>query len=181
MNAKLDLTANLGVTVIRADGTHRDVDLGYYYTLDPGVQNAKTAKTIPFWRKFWHDERGIVTTAAVNYLAADFLAASSNRINAFKYHDCGTGTTAAAIGDTGLVTPAGVTRVAGTDTNPSAGQYRSVATISFTGNAAITEWGLFSASTSGTLWDRRVFSAINVADGDSIAFTYTVTCTAGGS
>jgi hypothetical protein len=56
-----------------------------------------------------------------------------------------------------------------------------VATFNFTSTLAITEWGLFSASTSGTLWDRRTFSAINVANGDSIQFTYTLTVPAGGS
>ncbi len=125
---------------------------------------------------------GLVTTAGVTYMATDFTAGlASPRISAFNYHDCGTGTTAAAISDTALGSAAGTSRVAGTQSNPSAGQYRTVATISFTSALAITEWGLFSASTSGTLWDRRVFSAINVASGDSIQFTYTLTVNAGGS
>ena len=34
---------------------------------------------------------------------------------------------------------------------------------------AITEWGLFSALTVGTLWDHRVFSAIN---GTNVACFY---------
>lgn len=123
---------------------------------------------------------GVVTTAGVNYMAADFLAASTNRINAFKYHDSGTGITAEATSQTALVTPSGVARVAGTDTNPTANQYRSVATITYASALAITEWGLFSASTVGTMWDRRLFSAINVANGDSIQFTYTLTINAGG-
>jgi hypothetical protein len=123
----------------------------------------------------------LVTTAGSNYMAADFLAASASRINAFNQHDCGTGATAAAIGDTVLQTPAGTARVAGTQSNPAANQYRTVATIAFTGTLAITEWGLFSAASSGTLWDRRVFAAINVTNGDSIQFTYTLTVPSGGS
>lgn len=125
---------------------------------------------------------GLVTTAGVNYMATDFTSAlASPRIGAFQYHDCGTGTTAAAIGDTALQTPAGTARVAGTASNPSANIYKSVATISYTSSLAITEWGIFSASTSGTLWDHRVFSAINVNSGDSIQFTYQLTIAAGGS
>lgn len=127
-------------------------------------------------------EAGLVTTAGVTYMATDFAAGlASPRISAFNYHDCGTGTTAAAVGDTALGSAAGTARVAGTQSNPASGQYKTVATISFTSSLAITEWGLFSASASGTLWDRRVFSAINVASGDSIQFSYTLTVNAGGS
>ena len=125
---------------------------------------------------------GLVTTVGVNYMATDFTSGlTSPRIGAFQFHDCGTGTTAAAIGDTALQTPAGTARVSGTASNPSANIYKSVATISFTSTLAITEWGVFSASSSGTLWDHRVFSAINVNSGDSIQFTYQLTIAAGGS
>ena len=123
---------------------------------------------------------GLVTTAGVNYMAADMNDGASD-ISAFDYHGTGIGTTAAAIGDTALENVTGApSRVSGTPSNPSANQYRSVATVSYTSTLAITEWGLFSASTSGTMWDRRVFSAINVVNGDSIEFTYTLTINAGG-
>lgn len=125
---------------------------------------------------------GLVTNAGVDYMATDFCSGlASPRIGAFEYHDCGTGTTAAAVTDTTLQSPAGTARVAGAATNPSANVYKSVATISYTSSLAITEWGLFSASTSGTLWDHRVFSAINVNSGDSIQFTYQLTIASGGS
>jgi hypothetical protein len=125
---------------------------------------------------------GLVTTAGVNFMATDFTSAlASPRIGSFQYHDCGTGVTAAAIGDTALQTAAGTARVAGAATNPSANIYKSVATIAFTSTLAITEWGLFSAATVGTLWDHRVFAAINVNSGDSIQFTYQLTIAAGGS
>ena len=59
---------------------------------------------------------------------------------------------------------------------------RSSGTVTFDASAAITEHGLFSqaATGGGTLWDRTVFSAINVVSGDSIAFEYSVTLSAGG-
>jgi hypothetical protein len=46
----------------------------------------------------------------------------------------------------------------------------------------VTEHGIFSqaATGGGTLWDRSVFSAINVVSGDSIQFTYTCTVSSGG-
>jgi hypothetical protein len=122
---------------------------------------------------------GVVTTAGVTLLAADWTNTTAT-LKLSNYHDSGTGTTAEAVGQTTLVTGTGNTRVAGTQTNPSGGQYRSQATLGYTATAAITEWGLFTASSGGTLWDRRVFTAINVVNTDSIQFTYTLTCTAGG-
>ncbi|HEX4381238.1 MAG TPA: hypothetical protein VH022_14445 [Candidatus Acidoferrum sp.] len=125
---------------------------------------------------------GLVTTVGVNYMATDFASGgASPRIAGFNYHDSGTGTTAAAIGDTALQTATGNARVAGTQSNPSANIYQTVATLPYTATAAITEWGLFSASTSATMWDHRIFSAINVSNGDSIQFTYKLTIAAGGS
>lgn len=121
----------------------------------------------------------VVTTAGVNYLAADMNEGASD-INAFDWHASGTGIVAEAVGDTALGTDSAVARVSGTASNPTANQYRSVATMSYTSTLAITEHGLFSASTAGTLWDRSVFAAINVVSGDSIQFTYTLTVTAGG-
>lgn len=88
-------------------------------------------------------------------------------------------------------------RVAGTQSNPSANIYRSVSTLSFTSTLSIIEWGLFSALSAGTLWDRRWFNtanapsstpsaaltvlAIGVNAADSIQFTYNLTLNAGGS
>jgi hypothetical protein len=209
MNQNLVLHAELDALLIRADGSHRHAPTISAGSLDFKSALRKLKQPLSFWNRLWVEAKeknvipiamtlgsfvqwlstgdassvgmALVTTAGVNYMAADFLSASSARINAFTYADCGTGTTAAAIGDTVLQSAAGTSRVSGTGTTPSSGQYRQVATIPFTGTLAITEYGLFSASTSGTLWDHRIFSAINVTNGDSIQFTYTLTVPAGGS
>jgi hypothetical protein len=123
----------------------------------------------------------VVTTAGVNYLRDTFAAhAGTADIQNFKFHACGTGVVAEAIGDTALGTDSGVARVTGTQVNSTTKVYQTVATMSFAGTLAITEHGIFSASTAGTLWDRTVFAAINVSSGDSIQFTYTLTITDGG-
>jgi hypothetical protein len=131
----------------------------------------------------------VVTTAFVNYLRDDLAAASGGAdISTFKYHECGTGTTAENITDTALVTPCTTalnpdsTRAVGTQVNSTAKTYSSVGTLTFdaTGPTAITEHGLFSAASIGTLLDRTVFAAINVYSGDSIQFTYTLTIVDGG-
>ena len=121
-----------------------------------------------------------ITTAYVNFLAAQHVT-DSTVIGDFKFHDSGEGVTGEANGDTDMETTDGESRVTGTQTNPgSVNTYQSVGTIAYTTSKAITEHGLFSASSGATLMDRSVFAAINVVNGDSIQFTYTLTLTAGG-
>lgn len=128
----------------------------------------------------------VVTTAGVNYIAADFNDGGSD-ISAFDYHGLGTGTGAEAVGDTALGTEltteyTGNVRATGTPSNPSANVYRSVGTNTLdSGTPAVTEHGLFSASSAGTLLDRTKFTAINLdgTAGDSLQSTYSLTLTAG--
>jgi hypothetical protein len=208
-NATIGVSGELSAVIIRADGSHRNA-FTKTQKLDPRVCVQKLMQPMTFWRKLYAQMRSsniipaamtlaafiqwmktgdasavslaLVTTAGCNYLAAD-MAGGGSDISAMNYHDSGTGTTAAAIGDTALQTQAGpTTRATGTQTNPTAIQYRSVGTIAYVSTLAITEWGLFSqAAQGGTLWDHRIFSAINVVSGDSCQFTYTLTLTAGGS
>lgn len=211
MEQSILLTAHLGAVIIRADGTVEDcgiistgnilVDTLKSWTDKPRkwlramfrwMRRNNILPAILTFASFYSLLNGhqppegvdlaLVTTAGSVYMAVDFASAGvTPTISGFKFHDCGTGTTAAAIGDTALQTAAGTARVTGTPSNPSAGQYRSVATIAFTSTLAITEWGLFSASTVGTLWDHRIFAALNVVNGDSIQFTYTLTVPSGGT
>lgn len=128
----------------------------------------------------------VITSAGVAHIVDAWQNAVE--VENLKYHGCGTGTTAEASGDTALVAESTTvlnpdsTRATGTQTETSANVLKSVGTVTFDGSAAITEHGLFSqaATGGGTLWDRTVFSAINVVSGDSIAFEYSVTLSAGG-
>lgn len=129
----------------------------------------------------------VVTTAGVNYLRDDFAnGAGGADISTFKYHGCGTGAVAEAIGDTALgaecttVLNPDSTRGVGTQVNSTAKTYQTVATLTFDGAAAVTEHGLFSAAAAGVLWDRTVFAAVTMQSGDSIQFTYTLTIADGG-
>lgn len=150
--AGVGVLAELQATVVRADGR---------------VENLGTLS------------RRVVTTTGVNWLATAFT--NTVEPETLNFHDCGTGTTAEATAQTTLVTPYGGSRATGTQSTPgSVNIYRSVATISFSGTFAITEHGIFTASTSGTMFDRSVFAAINVANGDSIQFTWELTLPAGG-
>ncbi len=130
----------------------------------------------------------VVTTAGVTKIV-DFLRANDTSTGAtFKYHGFGTGTTAEASGDTALVTEltteyvVNSTRPTGTQTNNGATVYETVATLApdSGGTLAITEHGVFSASSAGTLLDRSKFSAVNLtASADSLVATYDHTQTAG--
>lgn len=225
---------------------------------------------------------GLVTNVGAMALANEALTLASPsgaRINTLflaNYHATGKGTTAAAVTDfkiETISTNGGQTPVAGAQTFSTSGtlaspKIQTVATISYTGTEAVTEWGLFTSGTlssttgspftaatattwtdtgsaqtassstvqglqqtivvpgtttvlglnqsntthvatlcnNGTtgwfkqsdgtagstpgntetftirpiMWDHKVFSALNVINGDTLTFTYTLTVTAGG-
>ena len=115
-----------------------------------------------------------VTTAFVNDIV-DNLITETSAFGDYKYHDSGIGTNSESASDTALQTPTGVARAAGTQVEGAETyEYKSVATITYDGSYAVTEHGVFNASSSGTLMDRTVFSAINVANNDQIEFTFTI-------
>jgi hypothetical protein len=94
----------------------------------------------------------------------------------FGYVALGTGTTAPASTDTALQSE--VVRVSSTNsqvtTNVTNDTLQLQATFNFTASYAITEAGIFNASTGGTMLARQTFGAINVASGDSIVITWKV-------
>ena len=95
----------------------------------------------------------------------------------FATEDYGTGTTAAASGDTALQTEvargaATISRVTTSTTNDTA-QYVRVFTAAAT--QAITEEGLLDNNSSdGNLLAHQVFSAINMVSGGICQFTYKI-------
>ena len=112
-------------------------------------------------------------------------AAVASRINgagseaAFTYLAVGTGVTAEGVGDTALqteITDSGLARAAATasrvttDTTNDTAQLTNTFTV--TGSKAVTESGILNASSSGVLLARKVFSAINVVNGDSLQITW---------
>lgn len=121
--------------------------------------------------------RRIITTAGANYI----VDAHQNltELENINFHAMGTGVNGEVVGDVTLQTEV-ESRVSGVQSEPAANQYRSVATITASAPRAVTEHGILSASSAGTLFDRSVFSVINLAAFDSIQFTYTVTYSSGG-
>ena len=125
---------------------------------------------------------GIISLATVftNTGAAIVTNRISQAGTAPKNIGWGTGTNAAAVGDTALQTEAAPTTAGGrtvgtesrttvTNTNDN---YQVAGTVTAGGSLAITEAGLFDAVSTGNMLIRSVFSAVNVASSDAIAFTF---------
>ena len=87
----------------------------------------------------------------------------------------GTGATAPAAGDTALGTETG-TRVAFSSKTRATNVVTMVGTFAAgNGTAAITEAGIFNASSSGSMYSRVTFSVINKGAADSLQLTWTYT------
>ena len=117
-----------------------------------------------------------IVTAGKTFLAA-WLAAATQATPFMNYVALGTGTTSPTVSDTTLQTALG-TRKAGTITS-STNVWQNQVTFGPAEPAAgtnnITEAGLFSAITSGTMLARVVFTAIGKEAGDSLTITWQVT------
>ena len=121
----------------------------------------------------------VMTTAFVDFIV-DQLQTETSEFGDFKYHQCGLGTTAENITDTGIETDTGISPATGTQTETDHDTYKSVATMTMDATEAITEHVLMSQSGAGTCMDRTKFSAINVVSGNQIEFTFEASFTAGG-
>jgi len=124
--------------------------------------------------------RHLITTAFVNFMV-DQLQAETSTWGDFKFHDSGVGVTGAAVGDTDIETTDGESRATGTQIEgATANIYKSVGTIAYTSTKAITEHLIANIATAGTAMDHHVFAALNVVSGDSVEYTFQLTCTSGG-
>ena len=115
-------------------------------------------------------------------VAGLFNTDQAGSYTAFDYIAVGTGTTAATATDTTLETEEtenGLTRAAGTGTSETTNVTDDTAqflkSFSVTGSVAVTESAVLNASSAGTMLCRQTFSAINVADGDTLQITWKVT------
>ena len=120
-------------------------------------------------------EKNLVVTTGLNYIASRMKDASAT---AMTHMALGSGTTSAAAGQTDLVTLLGA-REALDSTTVTANAVAYVSSFE-AGDAtgAVTEAGIFNASTSGTMLCRVVFSVVNKAADDTKTVTWTITLAA---
>ena len=115
--------------------------------------------------------KNLVVTAGKNFIASRMKDTTDG---AMSHMAIGTGTTAAAAGDTTLETEAG--RVSLTSTTVTNNNVAYVATFpAGTGTGAVTEAGIFNEASAGTMLCRTVFSVINKGAADTLGITWTVT------
>jgi hypothetical protein len=117
--------------------------------------------------------KNLVVSTGTAYIASRMKDTTAT---AMTHMELGTGTTAAANGDTTLGTLIASSRTALTTTTVSSNTITYVATFNAgTGTGAVTEAGIFNASSSGTMLCRTVFPVVNKQSGDSMTVTWTVT------
>jgi hypothetical protein len=124
------------------------------------------------------DERDIdnlVVDAGLDHIAARIKDATET---AMTHYAVGSGSTAAAAADTDLGSILG-SRVTLTSTTVTDNEVAYVADFGAgVSTGAITEAGVFNASTGGTMLARVVFSTINKAADDTLQITHTITISA---
>jgi len=97
---------------------------------------------------------------------------------AMSHMAVGSGTTAAAAGQTDLVSILG-SREALDSTTVSTNTITYVSSFEAgEGTGAVTEAGVFNASSGGDMLCRTVFSVVNKGASDSMSITWTITLTA---
>lgn len=121
------------------------------------------------------DERhvkNLVVNAGLAFIA-DQLSTTPGATK-MTHMEIGTGTTAAAAGDTALQTA--LDRNAVTSLTDSGAVLTAVGTwAAGDGTGAITEAGVFNAGAAGTMLARAVFSVINKGASDTLTITWTFT------
>lgn len=124
-------------------------------------------------------ENNLVVSTGLAFIAQSMLKTTTNSPAAMTHMAVGTGSTAAAAGQTALITESArvaltsSTNVTTTVTNDAI-QY--VATFNpGTATAAITEAGIFNAASAGTMLARVAFAVINKGALDTLTITWKIT------
>ncbi len=117
----------------------------------------------------------VIVTNGKEFMAS-FLKSAALAASTFtmKYVAIGTDTTAESASDTGLNTE--VSRHTGTVSYVSGQIYQITATFAAgSGTGAITEYGVYSSNTAGTLLSRDIESVINKGALDTLTVVYQMT------
>lgn len=122
--------------------------------------------------------KNLVVNTGLGHITSRLLGTSSN---VMSHMALGSGTTAAAAGDTALESQLGSRKALTSSTQSGSNNESIVYVATFSAGeatGAVTEAGIFNASTSGTMLCRTVFSVVNKAAGDTLQITWTLTFSA---
>jgi len=121
------------------------------------------------------EEKNLVVNAGLAFITSRMTDAADS---VMSHMAVGSDSTAAAAGDTDLGSILG-SREALDSTTDSAATITYVASFEAgDGTGAITEAGIFNASTGGTMLCRTVFSTVNKGANDTMTITWTITLSA---
>ncbi len=119
------------------------------------------------------DIHNLVVNTGLAYITSRMKDTAAN---AMSHMELGIGTTAAAGADTALGSAISGGRVSLTSTTNTNNTITYVATFGAgVGTGAVTEAGIFNASSAGTMLCRTVFPVVNKQSGDSMTVTWTIT------
>ena len=128
------------------------------------------ALTIAVNNEVVQETNNLVVTAGKNWVADRM-----NNANTVMTHMAvGTGTTAAAAGDTALGTQLDRNTLTSTTVTNNTIEY-ACTWAAGDGTGAITEAGIFDASTGGDMLARTKFDVVNKGAADSMTITWTIT------
>lgn len=119
--------------------------------------------------------RNLVVGAGLDHISSRMIGTAQAIMS---HMALGAGTTAAASGDTALGSQLGSRKVFDSVTRTGASNQSIVYVTTFgAGEAtgAVTEAGVFNASSGGVMLCRTVFAVLNKAAGDTVQVTWTVT------
>jgi hypothetical protein len=117
--------------------------------------------------------KNLVVTVGKTFIASRMVGVSATVMG---WMELGTGTTAAAVGDTTLQTVIASSRVTLTSGTSATNVATYVASFpAGTGTGAVTEAGIFNAASAGTMLCRTVFSVVNKGAADAMSITWTIT------
>ena len=117
----------------------------------------------------------LVVSAGLTYICSRMADASAS---VMSHMALGSGTTAAAAGDTDLESILG-SREALDSTTASSNTITYVSSFEAgEGTGAVTEAGIFNAATSGTMLCHVIFPVVNKQADDTMSVTWTITLTA---
>jgi hypothetical protein len=114
----------------------------------------------------------LVVQVGLNYIASRMKDATAT---AMTHMEVGTSSTAASLAQTTLVAAVSASRTALTSTTVTTSSVAYACTFNAgTGTGALTEAGIFNASSAGTMLCRTVFSVINKGAADTLTITWTI-------
>jgi|APCry1669192062_1035393.scaffolds.fasta_scaffold12691_2 hypothetical protein len=118
-------------------------------------------------------QSNLVTTVGKQFIVSRMFDTSQTVMN---YMSVGTSTTAAAVGDTTLGAEISGSRTANTSNTYTGTTGTYVCTLGAgVGTGAVTEAGIFNASSAGTMLAHTVFSVVNKGALDSMSITWAIT------